>query len=247
LTNLSWAERTHGNLGQAEELLDKAMACLAPLHDRVLSGWALVNRGILYREMGRPDEAMTAVENAARLWHPGSNLSLQAFCNLVMGALLCDRGEIGRGLQMLEEGIQTWHSIHSPRGLGASRYEQAMAVFDQDEQCAERWLRESVRILSDVGAGGDLASSLEALAELALRRGEAHRCLALLSAAASLRAALGAPVSARLKARVENAGASAAQALGAKAAEDAGRRWANATAPEAAALALGLPPPSVPD
>lgn len=237
LTNLSWAERSHGNLDAASALLDEAMTCLAPLHDRVLTGWALVNRGILYREMGRTDEAMAVADQAAKIWRPGSNRSLEGFSRLVLGALLCDHGETERGLQVLEEGVQTWHRVHSPRGLGASRYEQAMAVIDRDEAQAESWLRESISVLAGVGAQCDLAASLEALAELNLRRGHAAGCIALMTAAASIRSALGAPVHARLKARVEAARARAAQSLGAEATEAIARRWASATAAEAVALA----------
>jgi tetratricopeptide (TPR) repeat protein len=197
----------------------------------------LVNRGILYREMGRPDEAMTAVQDAAKLWNPGSNRSLQAFCSLAMGSLLCDRGEVGRGLQMLEEGVETWHKIHSPRGLGASRFEQALAVLDRDERQAENWLHESVRVLAGVGAQSDMATSLEALAELVLRRGEPSQSMALLAAAESLRSALGAAAPARLRQRIDAARATAVQTLGAKTAEAIAKRWANATAAQAAALA----------
>jgi len=114
-----------------------------------------------------------------------------------------------------------------------------MAVFDRDRKQADAWLKESIRILAQVGDRRGLARSLEALAELDLAGNEPERSAAILAAAGSLRRASGIPVPARLRPRVEAVRTGMTEAIGAESAAAIAKRWANASAAEAAALATG--------
>ncbi|MDA1311780.1 MAG: protein kinase [Acidobacteria bacterium] len=191
LTNLGWAEQYHGNLDHAAALVDEALAILKPVNDRILIGWAHFNRGQIARDQGLLDRAARIFEESLADWPAGGHRSLLAWTTMGLGAVATDIGDPERGAALLDRSLDVWNQIQSPWGAALTLWEQGRGLLLREDHEAETRIRESLRIRGEIATTQGVAECLEGLADIAMRRPNRARAIALLSSAKALREGAG--------------------------------------------------------
>src|SRR5690606_9596290 len=73
----------------------------------------LGNLGLLYVDMGRDDEAEAALREALRRGEQFGTKMMEPRINIVIGEIHVRRGEVDRGVELIEAGIAQAEAIHA--------------------------------------------------------------------------------------------------------------------------------------
>jgi predicted ATPase len=229
-----------GDLETAQELFEQSLTLRLELDDKINVANLTNNLGILARR--RCDYAQARAlyqsclaihEDTGNAWGKGNVLN-----NL--GTVAAAQGDTAEARQHLEHALaifrtigDRWAIANILTGLGD------VAVEEHQYDTACRYFTESIAINRELGDRLALAHLLEALSYLAVIQERPEHALRLVGAAASLRSALGAPLSPSEASRLNERLAPARAQLGAQAAHATAAEGQMLTLDEAIHLAMG--------
>jgi class 3 adenylate cyclase/tetratricopeptide (TPR) repeat protein len=229
-----------GELAVAKRLYEESLAVRQQQGDRVNVAGLYSNLGIIARRFGDSELAHTYYLASLHIrqeigdrWGEGVSLN-----NL--GTLAAAQGDTAEARQHLEQALaifrtigDRWAIANILTGLGD------VAVEEQQHDTACRYFTESIAINRELGDRLALAHLLEALSYLAVIQERAEHALRLVGAAASLRSALGAPLSPSEAARLNERLAPARAQLGAGPARSVEAEGKTLSLDDAIHLAIG--------
>jgi predicted ATPase len=232
------AAAQQGDLAQARALYEESLAMRRSLGDAPGEATMLNNLGMVAMYGADYDAARALFsESLTRFREIGDRWAVGQLLNN-LGLIERYQGEYATARRLLEESLTVRRSLGDRWGIANALSSLSNLLLHQgDHSGLPALLQEALQLNLESGDRVALAYCLEDYAGLAAAHGEARHALRLASAAAALRAGLGAPLPAGEQEALERLLAPARAALGAAAAE----AWAEGQAlgpDEAAALAL---------
>jgi DNA-binding CsgD family transcriptional regulator/tetratricopeptide (TPR) repeat protein len=188
--------RFQGDLAAARAWFEQAAGLARRAGDQTMFGLDLHNLGRVAHDTGDYAAARALNEQALRIFEDTGYVLGTAFARNVLGWLSYLEGNSATGGALLERALRTCREIGERRGIGENLYHLAhVALERRDLPLARARLRECLLIEQALGQPRMIAFAVEGCARLAttLRRHELALCLA--GAAATLRTAVGAPLS----------------------------------------------------
>jgi adenylate cyclase len=218
-----------GDSARARSLYEQSLGIRRRLNDQPRIAALLSNLGIVARYQSDYAQARSLYEESLRLRRElGDKLMISVSLNN-LGNLELDLDEYDRARELLEEAVairrevgDRWATANSLNNLG--NVVRAQGNYDQ----AQVLYRESLIINRELGDRWAVAYLLEDIGCLAALQGQAANGLRLIGAAAALREAIGAPLSAADTAKLDRLLAPARQMLDLetqRALEAEGKAW----------------------
>jgi predicted ATPase/class 3 adenylate cyclase len=234
----------HGDLLRARAALEEALAILR-LQDgggKASLARVLLNLGALASGQGDTVLARSRFEESLAAYRSLSNERGIAMALGNLGNIASAQGDLSRARSLHEECLAVLGRVGDRRGIAIAYSNLGQVARQQcDYGAARAAQQEALRIAQELGDPGGIARGLEHLADVACRR-RPHQAARLLAAAAVLREAIGAPLSAQerpIRERLLGAVRAALGEAALDAAWDAGR-----TMPLEQAIAQALEPES---
>jgi class 3 adenylate cyclase/tetratricopeptide (TPR) repeat protein len=229
-----------GELAAARRLYEESLAVRQQQGDKINVAGLYSNLGIIARRFGDSEVARTYYLASLRIrqeigdrWGEGVSLN-----NL--GNLLSEHGNIAEATTCLNQSLDILRQVGDRWGVAntlTSLGDTAVEAGDHDTAC--RFFTESIAINRELGDRLALAHLFEALGCLAVIQDRPEHALRLVGAAASLRSALGAPLSPSEASRLNERLAPTRAQLGAEAARVAEAQGNTLSLDEAIHLAIG--------
>jgi adenylate cyclase len=218
-----------GNYDQARALYEQSLTIRQRLNDQPRIAALLSNLGIVARYQGDSAQARALYEESLRLRREvGDKLMISVSLNN-LGNLYLDLNDLARAHGLLEEAVAIRREVGDRMATANSLNNLGnVARAQSDFASAQALYHESLDINRELGERWAIAYLLEDFGGLAALEGQPARALRLVGAAAALREAIGAPLSAAERAKLERLLAPARQAIepeGQSALEAEGRAW----------------------
>ncbi|MGQ0550991.1 MAG: ATP-binding protein [Armatimonadota bacterium] len=210
LNNLALVARRRGDYVGARALLEEAIGINRMLGNRTWEAINLNNLGNVVHDRGNYAEARALQEESLAIFTDLGN-------EWGIGMSLCDLGNVVRDLGdtagasvLYEESLARRRKVGDRRGMAISVAGLGDVAYTRSDYSLTRsYFEESLAIYRELGDRLGIIHSLEGFAGLAAAQAQPQRALRLSGAAASLREAIGAPLSptehARLAHRLEAA------------------------------------------
>lgn len=189
---LAWAQ---GDYGQAQTLLDQALARLDDAEETILYGRTLLALGRLAWDQEETEIARTRFEEAHRLFENEANDLGMAHCLHGLGLVAQSTGELQQATALLEEALDVWRSLGLSWGLACcipghlgdvaraqGHLERADSLYR--EGLALNWRHKDPENLSWILIG---------LAAVAVANAQAQRAASLIGLAEAIRESIAAP------------------------------------------------------
>ncbi len=204
-----------GDYVTAMDLYEKSLAIRRQLNDQASSANALNNMGIVARAQGDYDKARHLHQEALAIRREIGDRRGMAFSLINLGNVALDMGAYDEADAYMEEALTLWRQIGDRSLIGNSLNNLGNLTRERGDVARARELyRESLAINRELGDKWAIAYLLEDIACLAAAQGHAEQAIRLAGAAATLREAIGAPLSAAERAKLDRSLALAREALG---------------------------------
>ena len=218
-----------GRYEQARTFYEQSLAIRQRLHDQPRIAALLSNLGIVARYQGDSAQARTLSEESLRLRREvGDKLMISVSLNN-LGNLYLDLDDPAQARELLEEAVAMRREVGDRMATANSLNNLGNVARAQGNYAdARAFYYESLTINRELGERWAIAYLLEDFGSLAALEGEAPRTLRLIGAAAALREAIGAPLSAAERAKLDRLLAPARQVIESDrqiALEAEGRTW----------------------
>lgn len=200
LGRLGHVRRMQGRYDEAAALLDEALTLFRDLGITWYTGWALNNLGCVYQDRGDLERAGALFEEALPLFRASGEVQGLGGQLAGLGDIAVARGEYQRATALYKECLAV---------ARRANFKQRMALVLQslgrlaqiigDQVAAVAYYREGLTVLRETGDRQAIAASFEGLAASASSTEQpdsawrTQRAVRLLSAATTLRLALGSP------------------------------------------------------
>ncbi|MCP5116584.1 MAG: tetratricopeptide repeat protein, partial [bacterium] len=155
--------------------------------DLALTGWALINRARIARDLGDLDAALQEIEKCLALWSTSGTRTVISLAKILHGGLLHELGEPDRARLALSEGLDLCRAIQSPWGVALTHLEQARTMIGADNPSAAARVKEALEEFGRFPDQRGVADCLDVLAEVSSEERDGTRAADLRSAAAALR------------------------------------------------------------
>jgi DNA-binding CsgD family transcriptional regulator len=193
--------------------------------------------GRIAHEAARWDEARDLLEQAVSGTRAAGQPAAWPLC--VLGQVAREQGDFATARARLGESLEAFRERGDRWSAAVALYHLGITeTLAGDHEAAAHLLADALTLQWELRTQGQLAATLEGLAQTAAARGEPRRALGLAGAAAVLREALGTPPTTAERERLEQRLATARRALGKDEAEAALR--AGRTTPLADVIADAL-------
>ena len=229
LNNLAVVARQQGEYARAQELAEESLALHAGAADRPGMAAALRNLGHLAYLQGDLPAALARLQQSQRLCaaaDSGSEAEVYGLAEVLvrLSNVARARGDDALAQARGEEALSLARRVRKPMLEALALQSLARLAAAQARHAAAEALHAAgLRRFAQYGDRFGIATALEGLAEAAVAQSRWAHGLQLASAAAALRATIGAPPAAIERPSLEGLRAGARQALGAQAAAQA---WA---------------------
>jgi predicted ATPase/class 3 adenylate cyclase len=228
------------NNARARELFEEALAYFRRTGNRLEQVKCLNGLGLVARNNRRFDEARAMLEESIRMRREiGDEAGLAtSLSNLSIVAL--DMQNVDEAQRLLEEAIAIDRSRNDDWGIAASANNLGVTYLERgDLERSRPMIEEALMKFKSLGDSDGEAESLEVLAGLAAVEGNAVRAARLLGAARALRTAVGIPMSALDRERLDRWLEASRSELGAGAFDEAEAEGAEMTSDQARDYGLG--------
>ncbi|WP_232376198.1 helix-turn-helix transcriptional regulator [Amycolatopsis aidingensis] len=226
----------HGLTGDAAgglRLLDPVLRLVEGARSEVfVPGMARV-LGILHHRQGEHAEAVRWLEQEAWSTDRGAATYLAAQARPALGEALRQLGRAEQARRVLDEAVALARTLGMPRALADALDQQGHLAAAEDPDRALELHHEALGLRVEHGLSTQYTESLDALAVLAARRGEAAEAARVLAASSRARADLGFPRSPTEDRAHERVATTLRQTLGERAFAEAGARGAELDLAEA--------------
>lgn len=203
-----------GDYARAEALYLDSLAIRRRLGDKPAIGGLLSNLGIVARYQGDLGKARALHEEGLAIRRELGDRRAIAVSLNNLGNVALDRQDYTEARSRLEEAVGLQREVGDKAYLqNALNNLGNVARAQRDFDSARAHYHESLRLARELGDRWSIAYMLEDIGALAAQEGHAPRALVLIGAAASLREAIGAPLSASEQARLSALAAPAHEAL----------------------------------
>jgi adenylate cyclase len=218
-----------GNYDQARTLYEQSLTIRQRLSDRPRIAALLSNLGIVARYQGDYARARELYNESLAIRRAlGDKLMIAVSLNN-LGNLYLDLNDLAQAHALLEEAVSIRREVGDRMATANSLNNLGNVVRAQgDYDLARSLYRESLAINRELGERWAIAYLLEDSGALAVLEGQSDRALRLIGAAAALRDAIGSPLSAAERTKLDRLVAPARQVLAPEAQsalEAEGRAW----------------------
>ena len=199
-----WLARQQGNLAQATGYLETSLALWRTLADQVGIAQVLGYLGVIAYDQGDFDRSQHLhQESLALRQHAGDHWGVAvALTNL--GEVARQQGNEKRALELQSQSLALFRSSGDRMGEATALLNMGLLLSQTGESDrAHNLLRESLYVWQESGEQVFLAESLEALAGVAAATDQPERAARIGGAAETIRALIGAPLSASDRTRYE--------------------------------------------
>jgi tetratricopeptide (TPR) repeat protein len=209
---LGWLDHERGRDERASAHLVAALDTFHELGDKQLTAWALSHQGVVLTDGGRLDAGKAKLEESLALAREVGNKAIEGWALTHLGAAFLLHGDPASASRALNQAIPLCRA-HWSRDAALLRLGHVEAAEGHADRALALY-KESLAHRRSVGAKLGVAECLEAIAAMALSRGEPRDAIRLHGAAATLRAQLGTPPKAAGAAMVASAIAEIRRELG---------------------------------
>jgi predicted ATPase len=177
-----------GDIGRAEPDLTASRATLDAIGDERNTALVTGILGIIAMQRHDFDRARELLEEVRRLGERSGADWLRSLYYSRMGLISLRDGDTEAAARIFREGLETARRSHDRLGTVTGLYSLAVTVLaDGDADSADGYLREGMARSAEAGDRGSVVFHLEALADLAARKGRYARAVRLTAAAQALR------------------------------------------------------------
>jgi predicted ATPase len=209
--NLAWAQ---DDLEQAALLHEQSLVLYREIQDPHGIAISLNNLALVARDQGAYERGVALLEQSLALHRSQNHTRGVAGVLVNLGEVVRRQGDWARATALLEDSLVLYRQLGDQRGMADALHNLGdLACVQGNVARAQALLADALLRSQTVGNQPGVAECLEALAAVAVERGEPLSAIRLCGAAASLRAAMHAPVPASQRARYEATLAAARQAL----------------------------------
>ena len=205
-----------GDYAKARMLLEENLALYSALGEFYRTDYVLFNlANVLFLSKGDQEKAYALAEKSLALFREVGHKRFIAYALGLLGQVLLQRGESDRARMLSEESVTTFKELEYRVGLTESLINLARVKAYQGNVVAARAHYEESWALLKEGDDKELnAACLEGLGEVVVVQGAPRWATQLWGKAATLRAAIGAPMPPAYRAPYEKAVASARAQMG---------------------------------
>jgi predicted ATPase/tRNA A-37 threonylcarbamoyl transferase component Bud32 len=203
LNALAVEARSRGNLGESRSLFEESLALWRDLQDPVAEVRALSNMAKVATLEGRFEQARSLFEDCRTIFVKLGDRAGMAWALNQQGDAAREQGDAASARSLYEESLAMFQELGDRWGIAGSLADLGSLALDQGDAAGAHCLyRESMTVFRELDHRRGIARLLECFASAAARSNP-QRSLCLAGAAAALRQAVGAALTASEQARLE--------------------------------------------
>jgi non-specific serine/threonine protein kinase len=202
LNGAGWIAIFQGNFGAAKTLLEEGLTQFRALEDKEGIASTLTNLGFVAMLGQRDDIPVPTLLEEARELRPGlRNRRTVAHLLILEGIEAASRGDLGRAVELHEEGLALLREVRDMPSLGGCLLNMGLfEVARADYSRGPELLREALRVASEADDNNIIQLALFGLANVASRRGQSAGAARLWGASEAAREAFGMRLSPMIRA-----------------------------------------------
>lgn len=182
-----------GDYERATALYEENLKLFRQIGDTEEIAWTLVRLGLLASEQRNYDRATAILEESLVSFKAVGYQWGITWALIYLGNVALEQGNYRRAAALFEDSLQHFRELGDKSSMATSlKHLGQVALFQGNVEQAAAWSRESFALYRDAGVKLGIAECLESMATIVWAQGAAAWAIRLLSAAAALRAELGA-------------------------------------------------------